>query len=204
MSKNIILDLDNTLICSFAYSESLANQIKNIYSDNEIFSFEIDGIKYITVKRTGVDVFLDYCEVNFNKVIIWSTGVELYVKRIVKKLFKNRRVDCVLSRKQAETYVTQEKKTDYHKPITKIQELYPDFNVMEKNIIIVDDNHRNFRTYAECGILIPAFGEYGETGCPLPDIHLLSLLLYFCDKNFVECDDIRFLNKSKIFTNELL
>lgn len=74
MKKNIILDLDNTLICSQLLSENTG--LKNFpYA-------HIDG--YITYARPYLQEFLDYIFEHFN-VAVWTAASKGYAQDIVNK-----------------------------------------------------------------------------------------------------------------------
>lgn len=75
--KVVILDLDNTLICS----------TNNEISDNKsIGTILVDGEQNYIYKRPGLDSFLEKCFKHFD-VAIWTASGEDYAMYIIKLIF---------------------------------------------------------------------------------------------------------------------
>lgn len=89
---NIFLDLDNTIICSEEYSDSIMKHVYN-YAD-------YDFIKpYVTVARPYLQEFLDYLFKYFN-VCIWTAASKNYASfiydRFINKMGSNRKLKLLL------------------------------------------------------------------------------------------------------------
>ena len=200
MSKKIILDIDNTLVYILPKTEEIVKSLNVLYDSSDVFYFKTNDLDFVAVKRPGLDIFLDYCEVNFDHVIVWSAADYGYVKSVTKKLFKNRRIDAVLTRNDIKDMVKCDDGTwDYHKPLLKITEKYPEFNINPENTVFVDDVPSNFRTTKNSGIAIPSFDVQNVFFTPNQDNHLISLLLFFNSSSFATSKDITKVNKTRIF-----
>jgi len=102
--KNIVLDLDSTLICSFLDTDHVMRTMKCKYGEklnSLVNSGQISQITvpnfggsgtstvYHVVKRPGLTKFLNFCSQNFDNVIVWSAGHPRYVNEIVRILDKD-------------------------------------------------------------------------------------------------------------------
>lgn len=101
MKKNIVLDLDSTLICSFLDTDSMMKTMRLKHSDKldslmkrecivpinvPNFGGSATNTVYNIVKRPGLSSFLAFCKENFENTIVWSAGHPRYVMEIVKIL----------------------------------------------------------------------------------------------------------------------
>lgn len=160
--KNIILDLDETLVHTIDDPGfKLLNKTK-IMSDprlikyrDRILIFKLEDV--VGKKGEGLDTdmwsilrphlyeFLSFCFSYFDNVIIWSAGLRGYVREVVNRIFDPlqgipaprliyTREDCV------------KENGGLHKPITKLISENPDLQgiVSLENTFILDDRFENF------------------------------------------------------------
>lgn len=129
MRKNIILDLDNTLICSQLMSEH--SYFKN-------FPYvKIDG--YITYARPYLQEFLDYIFANFN-VAVWTAASKGYARDVINKFIlvkPDRKLKFVFY-----SYHCNLSKTHGRglKDLSILWEYFGLEGFTESNTLIVDDN----------------------------------------------------------------
>ena len=102
MIKNIILDLDNTLVSSIKTNESNKESImllkkqadkENIIKYYDLYNDEKKLI-YVVFTRPNLNTFLDYVFSKYN-VSIWTAGTRCYASFIIKNIMKNRKIDYV-------------------------------------------------------------------------------------------------------------
>lgn len=91
--KEIVLDLDNTLICT---------EFQDYYGCD--FSFNLDGTDYFVFNRPNLKEFLDFCCSNFDKVNFFTASTREYATNIINNLpidsnkigWVKTREDCVI------------------------------------------------------------------------------------------------------------
>jgi TFIIF-interacting CTD phosphatase-like protein len=143
--KNIILDLDNTLIC--------AVEVEEITSANRpaLPSFDVDGV-YTVFERPGLEEFLEYLFKNFN-VYVWSAGTKNYVMSIIEHVFESRGYTpkgvfflyhCNLSEKS-------------HECLKDLSMFAKCTGVSYKDTYLIDDLEETIEKNGEQGILIAPF-----------------------------------------------
>jgi TFIIF-interacting CTD phosphatase-like protein len=86
MKKNIILDLDNTLICAVEHEEYKRLSLPV----SEYTTFDIDNV-YKVFERPHLDDFLTFLFEHFN-VYVWSAGTKNYVMSVVQNVFEKRKL----------------------------------------------------------------------------------------------------------------
>ena len=85
----IVLDLDETVIKSYPYTDEIYNQIKDMDLDFRIIDVvvmndnSVDYNRFITVARPGLKRFLMYCEKKFDYVCVWTASVREYAEEII-------------------------------------------------------------------------------------------------------------------------
>ena len=102
MIKNIILDLDNTLVSSIKTNESNKESImllkKQADKENIIKYYDLYNdqkkLIYVVFTRPNLDTFLDYIFSKYN-VSIWTAGTRCYASFIIKNIMKNRKIEYV-------------------------------------------------------------------------------------------------------------
>lgn len=146
--KNIILDLDNTLIC--------AVEVDEIQTRPSFPSFDIDGV-YTVFERPHLNEFLTYLFENFN-VYVWSAGTKNYVMSIIENVFESRGYTpkgvfflyhCTISEKRHECL----------KDLTMFAKCT---GVSYKDTYLIDDLEETIEKNGEQGILIPPFEALDE------------------------------------------
>jgi hypothetical protein len=100
--KNIILDLDNTIISSIKINDSnkdtinvLKKQIdqKKIIKYYDLFN-DNKQLIYVIFTRPNLDTFLDYLFLRYN-VSVWTAGTRCYASFIIKNVMKARKLDYI-------------------------------------------------------------------------------------------------------------
>jgi len=214
--KYIILDIDATLVHTHGEIENY--KLLEIFSDSDkikyrtkIYSMKLydvsgdPGMGNVTVLsgiyRPYLKEFLDFCFINFEKVIIWSAGRKKYVEKMCQILFPLENQpsdiltynDCDLSRGVE----------NLKKPISKVFKKHPEMNY--SNTFIIDDREDTFSLNHNNGIQIP---EY-ESDLSIdditshPDDNLLKLIAWFSSKKIMNHKDITKLDKEKIFIKSI-
>jgi hypothetical protein len=170
-----------------------------------LFVFEAGNKKYWGIKRPYLQEFLVFCFSYFKSVNIWSAGNEIYVKPLVKKLFKDLpepNIVMTFSEIFNENGIIA-------KPLSTFYNKSPYFfnYANEKNTLFLDDLPQNFMFNEKNGIVIPKFQPHSK------ESHLSFLrredqcLLQF--KSWLSLDEVRFsedvrkLKKDKIFLRSL-
>lgn len=184
LDKIIVLDLDETLIHTFAESD-VANfnkgyELLRLYPDlrGRLYKLSVQGTTMWSVKRPYVDVFLRYVLDNFGKVIVWSAGIDEYVQEVVDWLFGTIIIspDATYGRSFCEI---ESKK--YTKPISKLI-IQPELKeyVRMDNTFFVDDNKFSTSPNPSNAITIPRYQ---------PNINNVNELLAYSDKSLLELID---------------
>lgn len=141
--KNLILDLDQTLLSS----ENPMILRKKKYEDKyKKFNYKnMDNI-YIVFERPHLQEFLDYVFKNFN-VSIWTAASTYYALFIIDKIIigdkKDRKLDWIFT-----SYHTKisKRKTGTSKNLNMLKDYYAFNNYNKYNTIIIDDNCEVFDT----------------------------------------------------------
>lgn len=133
--KNVILDLDNTLI----YAEPVEDMNDEIEKKFKFFKHhDMDGY-YVVFERPGVQEFLDYLFENYN-VSVWTAATKNYALFVIKNVIltkPERHLDyiffyyhCGVSRR---VYKCDKK-------LNLLWDTFKLLNYNEDNTIIIDDN----------------------------------------------------------------
>ena len=198
-SKNIVLDLDETLVNTREDFDSLkkVNLIdpkigKSFYS----LILPPDYYHVWGIVRPGCKEFLRFCFDYFDKVIVWSAGEDKYVQAVVNRLFDGLpEPDAVLSRPFCET-----EDGNTTKPLIKLQQIFPDVNLT--NTLIVDDREHNFiNCNPDNAILIPPFSP-SESEVKGDDA-LCQIMEWLLRPEVKASLDVRTLDKSQIFSQPI-
>lgn len=201
--KTIVLDVDQTLVCTFEYSDHLKFLDRRDEKDADILEryYSLDNGEFKGVFRPYMREFIKFCFQFFSNVVIWSAGREDYVKLICAKIFRGMngrpdasffRQDCVYDSKQNST-----------KPLQKVCDK---LGITMDKIVIVDDLFTNFQPNPNNGILIPQYLPEGpktpdriRVNLRREDKCLLKLKEWFTRDEFIDAPDVRLLNKTMIF-----
>lgn len=135
--RNIILDLDETLISSIETKE-LKNKAKNEDYKKRKSKFKCHPMDedYIITERPGVQKFLDFLFKNFN-VSVWTAASKDYALFVIQKV--------VLQKSDRELdFILYGNHCDYSKErsecIKQLNQLFHLYNYNSKNTLIIDDN----------------------------------------------------------------
>jgi TFIIF-interacting CTD phosphatase-like protein len=88
----VVLDLDETLVCSHILPRSQPSPVDSGKSDTKdggddaFLAQDNDGDRYWVRKRPGLDAFLKSCDQHF-QLAVWSASSAAYVRIIVERLF---------------------------------------------------------------------------------------------------------------------
>ena len=165
--KNIILDLDQTLI----YSEFTKDFKKSPKTDKFVHK-KLDK-DYITFERPHLQVFLDYIFKKYN-VAIWTAANKSYAVAIINKFIlikPGRKLDFVFYSDHCDLSKQQKRGL---KGLTMLWEYFKMRGYTENNTFIVDDNNEVNRIQKKNCYHIPAF-DYNKRGSE-NDTELLRLM----------------------------
>jgi TFIIF-interacting CTD phosphatase-like protein len=204
--KNIVLDLDQTLIHSHEKMDNLSRL--GILRDSKflpmrdrtyVLRFEDGGTNWGIVRPHAED-FLVFCFSYFKHVIVWSAGTEEYVDLVVDYLFRDiRKPDLVYSR---EDCTLPDDCKDLCKPLTKLIHDEPWLGLTEKNTYFLDDMDYTFRKNERNAIHIPGFDtttkdRLTQKSVTRDDDALKKLTTWFMKNRDVS--DVRLVDKTHIF-----
>jgi TFIIF-interacting CTD phosphatase-like protein len=202
-NKIIILDIDHCLL--HARVDEKQTQSKRIMRPDKIKdrgnriiiglpSSRKHGVEvYYSEKRPHLDAFLSFVSTHCRAVIVWSAGDKKYVNRHTDMLFRgHKQPNAILTRDNVQNEDSEG--LDYHKPISVIRELYPEYYNPEQ-IIFVDDKEDNFRNNTSNGFTIPMF--YADAR---DDTCLANFVEWLKRPDVASCKDVRLLDKSEAFT----
>ena len=195
--QSLILDLDETLICTFPSEKTIPEKYKNMKEKDigkRLYSFDIGDSHYCGIKRPYLDEFLTYCFDRFGAVGVWSAGTKEYVDEIVKVLKHNKKLVCVMSRddcdvsheesKNKRGYIVHDK-ADYCKPLHLLFRNKSEF-FNRRCTFVLDDR----RDYAHHNLLnwlqIPPYEPDINNLENDDDDYLLKL------KDWLDRDDVQF------------
>ena len=158
---------------------------------------------YWGVERPLTQNFLPMADIYFDIIAVRSAGVNEYVHSISDHLFRNiRRPVLVLDR----LHVDFDKGNNVIKPLTRMYE-HCQFHYGECNAnfskfhtFVLDDTASTFRQNPENGILIPPYEPGNDIeSLAKPDDALLKLARWLLLEPVVKSEDVRHLDKSRIF-----
>ncbi len=139
---NVLLDLDQTLICSeacedfdFEVNEDKMNKIE--YED-------MDGV-YIIFQRPGLQPFLSYLFENFN-VSVWTAASKDYALFIIDKIIlkePSRELDWIFFSYHCDI---SKSKTSRSKSLSVLWDIYNIPGYSKEDTVIIDDNSEVFET----------------------------------------------------------
>ena len=149
---SLVLDLDETLIC---IKRDINNKIK-INKNNNLIT---------VILRPGLLDFLNKMK-KLYELILFSSGTSEYVSPIIKNIEKNEKYfEHILYRE----HVTYDDNGSFFKNLNLL-------NRDVKNVLIVDDNPKNFKHHKSNGICIKSF--YGDTSNDKNTLKILGTILY--------------------------
>ena len=155
VKKNIILDLDETLINANYIEDFDTEEYKRIYRETlskskNPFEFKVMQEYYIVFKRPYLDEFLDYIFKNFN-VSVWTAASKDYALWIIKNYIikdTNRKLDFIFFSYHC-TYSHKESESKGSKDLSLLWKDFQLSNYNENNTIIIDDNSEVYNIQME-------------------------------------------------------
>ena len=214
--KTLILDLDETLACSYQNPELESLQIytnPSIYrkfhpSGEKQFCYSVivdvngEPLKIWGVTRPGLEEFLKFAQEYFENVIIWSAGIGPYVEGICREIFDVNSLNLprlIWSRKDCSSEPGY-----FHKPLGDlINKLNGSLiRVDPAKTLIVDDRNYTFLRNPENGVLIPRFapGKNLDDLTNRSDRSLYQLMDWLKRPEVINSEDFRKLDKTRIFS----
>ena len=217
-NKCVILDLDETLVHSSGEPNIDLLKELQLYSDSSNYDIR-DRIYKISledviskkgsgertdmwgIKRPHLKEFLIACFTYFKLVIVWSAGRKKYVHAIVDDIFQDIRRPHVIW-----TYDDLEKlpNNTLIKPLDKLIRKIPGMkkHMSLENSFIVDDRTSVFQEPNPYnGIQIPAYKpNFNLHALRNEDNRLKQLMEWFYRPEVIHAEDVRKLDKSKIFS----
>mgnify|MGYP005995367133 CR=1 FL=1 len=212
MEKNLVLDLDHTLIHTQDDNRDfkklkLYSDSKNAHLRKKTYNLNLvdvepsppgsgDVMQLTGAVRPYLKEFRDFIFKNFNRIIVWSAGRGKYVRRLCEILFPGENFPYdVLTYDDCDI----DEGNQVFKPLQKIFDKYPEMN--EKNTLLIDDRLETIEDNKDNGIMIPPFHTKlkKEDLEDNNDVCLLKLMSWFSLKEFKNCSDVRELYKDDIF-----
>lgn len=207
MRKDIILDMDETLLHTFSHLDSddivdLINAREEI--TDRVYTCHVpdldmrpgSGINRLVtgIVRPGFEDFMRFCYENFTKVIIWSAGTNNYVNRVIEEACAEVGLpDLILTRENCVRTLN-----GYEKPIAVLQDTFPKLGVSLRTTLIVDDRETSFISNLDNGVLItPFLPEPGENEKMLAFRYddVLMHLQEWLEREILPCSDVRDVEK---------
>jgi hypothetical protein len=154
MKKNMLLDLDQTLISAEADDEF---DFKKYKEKTKLFDYkDMDGM-YLVFERPHLQEFLDYIFKNFN-VSVWTAASKDYALFIIEKILLNREPDRKLDYIFFSYHcdISDDKKR-CTKDLDMLWDEYKLDNYNKKNTFILDDLDEVFLEQQKNCIIAPEF-----------------------------------------------
>lgn len=206
--KTIVLDLDNTLICTYDKREhynklQTVTNPRNVQIKDRIYTFEYPEGNEVTkvwgVKRPYLRDFIYFCFCYFKNIYVWSAGKREYVNKIVKEIFMEfRSPDVILAQEDCQP---GDDKNPFYKPLSKLCRQY---NLDISKTYILDDNRGTFVFNEMNAINIP---NYSPNPClkyiKEKDPSLLQVINWLMLPHVINADDVRLLEKNIIFNTSI-
>lgn len=213
MGKNIVLDIDATLVHTHGDDDEYLNlnlftNPKMIKYRGRTYSMSLTDVtsppgtgeemKLYGIYRPYLKEFIDFCFEYFDNVIVWSAGKKKYVEKMCELIFTDRNKqplliynydDCVIY----DDYIRKPLKKLYDDPRTKGM-------MNENNTYVLDDRDDTFALNKGNGVMIP---EYEATldirGLNKDDDNLLKFMAWLSMDENKKSRDVKKLSKKKIF-----
>lgn len=204
--NTLVLDVDETLVRTFENLELLKKSkilksskyypirsqvyILNLEDDEE----EDDEGKLWGLFRPHLSEFLDFAFKYFKNVCVWSAGSSDYVHEVCRHIFANHPCpDIIFTRNDCDT-----KSGNLFKPLTKLYDVLPSAD--QYKTIMIDDRDDVMSINMKNGVVIPPYNpDLTKINSMKDDDNLLKIIDWLQQKNVVNSNDIRSLNKNSIF-----
>lgn len=215
--KCIVLDLDQTLICTQDDMESLKNfgilrDPKLLNLRQRVYNISVEDLEkpgigtlyeFWGVTRPHAQEFLIFCFSYFKIVAVWSAGKRQYVEEIVNYLFKDMPYPNVVFTHDDIVY---NDRGEVEKPLINMIGSDPTLKkyMSLQNTLILDDNYTNFIPNPGNGILIPAYSPANNISAfQKDDYALLQFKNWLLQDEVANSEDVTLLDKSEIFSKSL-
>lgn len=158
MKKNVVLDLDNTLISAEALEDFPFDKGNETKMRDKALHFAIHNMDdyYIIFERPHLQHFLDWLFKNYN-VSIWTAATKDYALFIVKEIIlnhKNRKLDYIFFSYHCDI---SKKKFKSTKDLRLLWDTFQIPNYNSKNTILIDDLEPTIEPQQDNAILIKSF-----------------------------------------------
>lgn len=158
--KNVILDLDETLISSIEISELKINpeKHKEFKKRSRLFKYYILDDDFIVFERPGVQAFLDFLFEKYN-VSVWTAASKDYALFVIEKVvLKNssRKLDYVLFSEHCD--VSRERTGC----LKQLNQLFHLRGYNSKNTVIIDDNKNVLEKQSNTVLAIKPFNFFSK------------------------------------------
>jgi hypothetical protein len=228
-NRHLILDLDATVIHSLVNYDEF--QRLKVMKDPELrprfYFFKVidmedgthgKGIESYTcgVFRPHVHNFIEFASKYFDKIFLWSAGLNGYVYAIQEEIFYHSDIKPSLIWSRSDCV---KKNGIFYKPLSKFYKYAEKFGANATNTLILDDNELTFVENISNAIHIPVYevektteDNDGNSIIIEPvtkkkvledDICLLQFSYWLCTKDVLNAKDIRKTNKKYIFKTSL-
>lgn len=205
--KRLVLDLDETLVCSFDDMNSFHKL--NIFKDPRLIdirnrSYIVNMVDVLNNKGMGnksslwgvtrphLHEFINFIEQYFDSICVWSAGRHEYVIAVCDEIFTDfNKPEAVYTYDHCDAH-----NGHIIKPLGKIHNTV----FGDHNTFMVDDRKTVFHNNPDNGILIPSY-EPRESISDLrgDDTRLLELITWFQKPEVMQSKDVRTLDKNTIF-----
>jgi TFIIF-interacting CTD phosphatase-like protein len=157
--KNVILDLDNTLISSEPYEDHSESKIRDLLDSatGKVAYYDMHGY-YVVFERPGVQPFLDWLFANYS-VSVWTAASKDYALHIIDHTIEDenaRRLDWIFF----DTHCALSKSIYGRRSPKNLRLLWEVFELpgyTRENTVIVDDLNRVYRAQPDNCIPVKAF-----------------------------------------------
>jgi len=200
--KRLILDLDETLVHSFAPKDNLLSFAEDLTDEQRRRVYALDfpgGETLFGYIRPGAENLINTAFNEFESVGIWSAGTEFYVHEVVKLLFKDEPPLFIMTRNDCnELKINRNDMACRYKPLEIIYKKYPGHN--ESNTLIVDDRSDIAKLNCLNVIQIPEFNLTSNNSMTLLNDNSLDILSsWFQTNDFRNTTDVRTLKAKSPF-----
>lgn len=167
--RNVVLDLDNTLICAEASTDFPFDDEKVKKKAMQFDIHDMDGY-YIVFERPKVQQFLDYLFENYN-VSIWTAASKDYALFIIKHIIlKNpkRKLDYIFFSYHCDI---SNKIFDSSKNLDLLFKVFELQNYNKTNTVIIDDLKEVWETQPQNCVRIKYFDFFGKSSGEDDELH---------------------------------
>ena len=202
--KNVILDLDNTVVSSLRCNDINKTKINNLLSENKTLYYKLydnNELIYVIFGRKDLYKFIDFLFENFN-VSIWTAASRCYASFVTQSILKkDQQCDyiffdyhCKISKK---LYNKQSKNLNIFEKFFKL----PGYNI--DNTIIIDDLEKICNEKVNYKYILSSYFDITKNYNPDNDNELnriINLLKDMIDKPIINQPNI--INDNIVINNQ--